>query len=131
MVEVIVALNFEQFFFHAVLPIYHRMPRINHFACYPPFPDNVVVADLPRVSLTKLQQHDVDESARLFQACTEIGFFLLDLTGSSTGETMLDDAGNSFALSQEIFDLEQEELGKYPFIPKNGLHGYVPLCLSL
>ena len=74
--------------------------------------------------------NDVHESEQLFRACKETGFFLLDLIGSSAGETMLDDAANGFDLNQKSFGLEQEELGKFLFRPKESLYGHVSPMLS-
>ena len=89
------------------------------------------MADIPRLSLTKLLENDALESEQLFRACRETGFFLLDLTGSRVGENMLDDAENIFGLSQKILGLEQEELGKFPFKPKLSLYGYASFMLPI
>lgn len=105
------------------------MPRASHFNQHPPFPEDVVSADLPRLSLTKLLQNDALESEQLFRACRETGFFLLDLTGSGAGENMLDDAEKVFDLSRTIFGLESEELEKFPFKPKESLFGYASSML--
>ena len=51
---------------------------------------------LPSLSLSKVLENGAFESEQLFRACRETGFFLLNLTGSSAGETMLDDAENVF-----------------------------------
>ncbi|KAL6720889.1 hypothetical protein ACLMJK_002814 [Lecanora helva] len=100
------------------------MPRATNFASCPPFPDHVKVADLCRISFSKLLDNDAPESDQLFHACRETGFFLLDLTGSDMGERMLDDAEQMFHLAENLFMLDQEELGKYPFLPDKGLVGY-------
>ena len=99
------------------------MPRVSHFNQHPSFPEDAVVADLPRLSLTKLCENDALESEQLFRACRETGFFLLDLTGSKAGEDMLDDAEKGFDLSRGIFGLESEELEKFPFKSKESLFG--------
>ena len=105
------------------------MPRASHFNQHPAFPEDVALADLPRLSLTKLLENDAFESNQLFRACKETGFFLLDLTGSGAGETMLDDAEKVFDLSRMIFGLESEELERFPFKPKESLFGYVSTML--
>jgi len=54
----------------------------------------VPVADLPIFSLGELGDHDTDEAKRLFDACLEYGFFLLDLKSSKIGESLFHDAEN-------------------------------------
>ena len=99
------------------------MPRVGYFNQLPPFQEDAAVADLPRLSLTKLFENDALESEQLFRACRETGFFLLDLTGSKAGEDMLDDAEKGFELSRGILGLESEELERFPFKPKESLFG--------
>ena len=100
------------------------MPTSAYFSRYPPFPADVPTADLPRVSLRHLMAGDEAESERLFRACGELGFFLVDLRGSSEGETMLGDAENAFELGEKIYDIDQEELLKHAFKPPGSLFGY-------
>ncbi len=106
------------------------MPRDDIFDKYPSFPENIAVAELSRLSLWKLLENDAHESEELFRACKETGFFLLDLTASNAGETVLNDADNAFKISREIFDIDQEEQAKYPFeLGERFLYGYVSLVL--
>ncbi|MCJ1250985.1 hypothetical protein MMC30_008215 [Trapelia coarctata] len=100
------------------------MPTAKYFNRYPDFPSDVATANLPRISLGKLTGNDDSESSKLFQACKTSGFFLLDLSGSSEGETALKDAEAVFDLGQEILDLKQEELMKYLYRPPESLFGY-------
>ncbi|KAL6716052.1 hypothetical protein ACLMJK_007014 [Lecanora helva] len=88
------------------------MPRASLFEKIPPFPEDVAVAELSQVSLWKLWKNDTQESERLFQACRETGFFLLDLTSFGSDEGMLNDAEETLYLSQRLFELEQEQLDK-------------------
>lgn len=101
------------------------MPTASHFNRYPPFPENVPVAHLPRVSLAKLVANDDAESAQLFRACRETGFFLVDLRGSGEGETMLKDAELAFDWSEKIYQIDQEELMRHAFKPPESLFGYL------
>lgn len=57
------------------------VPTVN-YPDLPPFPDDVPTAPLLRLSLQKLVSGDAQESARLWKACTELGFFYLDLRGA-------------------------------------------------
>lgn len=101
------------------------MPTASYFSRYPAFPDNVPIANLPRVSLGKLMANDEAESEQLFQACRESGFFLVDLRGPREGEMMLKDAEVAFDLSEKIHEVDQAELMKYAFKPPGSLFGYV------
>ena len=101
------------------------MPTVKYFNRYPPFPNNVPVADLPRVSLGKLIANDDAESEQLFRACRETGFFLVDLRHSCEGETMLKDAELAFDLNEKIYEIDQGELMKHAFKPPGSLFGYV------
>ncbi|KAK4956140.1 hypothetical protein LTR66_013362 [Elasticomyces elasticus] len=51
----------------------------------PPFPDDVPVAPLLRISLRGLVRGDAEEQERLWSACKELGFFYLDLRGATAG----------------------------------------------
>jgi hypothetical protein len=53
------------------------------FLDLPPFPENVPMAPLLRINLSKLTQRDQQEVDKLWQACCELGFFYLDLRGAS------------------------------------------------
>jgi hypothetical protein len=54
------------------------------FPDLPPFPENVPMAPLLSISLSKLIQGDQDETDKLWEACCELGFFYLDLRDGST-----------------------------------------------
>jgi len=56
-------------------------PSVFNFDDLPPFPDNVPVAPLLRISLHKLLTGEQEEVDRLWKACCELGFFYLDLRG--------------------------------------------------
>ena len=103
------------------------MPTVDHFDKYPPFPADVPVADLRCLSFTKLLADEESESERLFQSCREIGFFVVDLRGTSEGEAMLKHAEIAFDLNKKIFGLDQEELNKHAFQPNESLFGFVLL----
>ena len=104
-----------------------NMPTIEHFNRYPPFPTGVPVADLRRLSFSKLLAGEESESERLFRSCRETGFFLVDLRGTSESETMLKHAEMAFELNKKIFDLDQEELTEHAVKPRESLFGFVLL----
>lgn len=57
------------------------MPTQRYFAKHAPFPGDLAVAQLPRLSLKKILDHNAEEIDLLFEAATGSGFFLLDFTG--------------------------------------------------
>lgn len=60
---------------------------------YPaPFPDDVPIAHLEKISLDKLLHHDPAEAQRLFDVCTDTGFFYLDMMDHPMGRRMWEDA---------------------------------------
>ena len=99
------------------------MPTTEFFDRYPPFPNEIPVIDLECLNLTKLLADDAAESAKLFQAAQDTGFFLINLQGCEEGESMLRHAEKAFDLSRQIHDLEYEELKKYAFKPPASLYG--------
>ncbi|RAL06155.1 putative oxidoreductase, 2OG-Fe(II) oxygenase family [Aspergillus ibericus CBS 121593] len=90
----------------------------------PPFPSNVPTAPLVRLSLSKLQSHDVAESQRLLQACEDIGFFYLDLQDSTIGANLLTLADELFTLGENLFSLSLKEKQKFDFARQDSYHGY-------
>ena len=110
------------------------MSTTRQLSKFPPFPNDAPILKLPRLSFIKLTGNDDAESQQLYQACREIGFFLLDLRCSNEGEVMLTDVEAIFALNQKIHELDQEELMQHAFKPPKDLFGYVVLytlsCLT-
>lgn len=88
----------------------------------PPFPNDVPTAPLLTLSLSKLQQHDPEETARLTRACEDLGFFYLDLRG--TGDKVLEEASQLFDLAEDLYDLSLDEKLKYDFMHKGSYFGY-------
>jgi hypothetical protein len=99
------------------------MPTQAYFDKYPPFPDDVPVAELRRLSFAKLLAHEESESDSLFEACRSMGFFLLDFQGCPEGEAFLQKAGAMFDLNEEVNALDVDELMKYAYKPPHSLFG--------
>ena len=95
---------------------------IKVFNDLPPFPDDVPTAPLLRLSYSKLLNRDTAEIERFVQACEDLGFFYLDLSGP--GDAILDDADKLFAVGEKLFELPLEEKQKYNFQAKNSYFGY-------
>lgn len=90
----------------------------------PPFPNDVPTAPLLRLSLEKLLENNIEESARFFQACKDLGFFYLDLRGTPIGDSILNDADRLFDVGEELFELDLEEKQKYDFSAQQSYYGY-------
>ena len=101
------------------------MPYPEHFAEYPPFPDDVPVVNIPKISLAKLASEDEYEIDALYEACKEYGFFFLDLLSSSAGQQLLNNAVNMFEVSKTTLGLDKATLDKYACTPPKSLNGYV------
>ena len=98
------------------------------FAQYPPFPDDALVADVPKVSLAKLVSGDAIQSRELFDICRTVGFFVLDLTDDPSGQAALQSIDDVFRIEKEVFNLDEEE--KYKFrqdASKGNFVGYASL----
>lgn len=91
----------------------------------PPFPDDIPVAPLVTVSLSKLLENPASkEHERLFAAAKDLGFFYLDMQNTTDGESLLKEAGNLFNLMTDFFNLPLEEKQKYDFAAKRMYFGY-------
>jgi hypothetical protein len=91
------------------------MPTSAHFSKWPVFPSNptVPVADIPTLSLQKLEAGSNEESSRLYQACRKEGFLFLDLKGSQQGKTLLQHGGKMFDLIEKTLTLDEQTLEEY------------------
>lgn len=82
---------------------------------YPEFPSDVSIANIPTISLTNLESQSEKESKKLFEACTEHGFFLLDPANSEDGGRLLRNAEEMFDIGAETFALGPEKLQQYAY----------------
>ncbi|KAI9049979.1 hypothetical protein LZ554_006125 [Drepanopeziza brunnea f. sp. 'monogermtubi'] len=64
---------------------------------------DIPVANLSTISLAKLRAQDPAERARLVQAASQRGIFLLDLRGDAEGERMLAHLPDVFAVEEKYF----------------------------
>lgn len=101
------------------------MPTEQHFAQVPPFPSDIPLVPLPRISLQKLQDGNSKETSLLYEACREWGFFLLNLADAPAGKSVLDEAEKMFGLVSDTFALDQDTLDQYAYKPPTDLTGYV------
>ena len=96
------------------------------FNAYPPFPQDVPTADVPKFSLAKLSSGDSAYTHQLFETCRSTGFFLLEMGGDDTGDKMIEEIDAMFEISKNVFDLKIEEKSKYAQDTVNGkFAGYV------
>lgn len=103
------------------------MPTPRYFVQAPAFPTGTPIASLPTISLEGLQSGNPTEGLKLFEACREWGFFLIDLRDSNEGTALLQDAERMFDLTTELFSLDQASLDRYAYDAPRDLTGYVYL----
>lgn len=99
------------------------MPTKKYFDKYPPFPSDVPLVPLPRISFQGLENGKSEETERLFEASKEWGFFLLDLQGSKRGESFIQDGEQMFDLTEATFALDQSILNAHAYNPPTDLTG--------
>ncbi|TVY82339.1 Oxidoreductase vrtI [Lachnellula suecica] len=93
------------------------------FPSLTPFPADIPTAPLHRLSLSALRENPA-ESARLFQASKDLGFFYLDLRDDFEGEKILTEADEFFQLAPEFYRLGREELSRYDYKSRGSYMGY-------
>ena len=60
---------------------------------YPaPFSNNVPIAEIEKISLNKLLNGDEGEAQRMYDVCTGVGFFYLDMMDHEKGRKLWEDA---------------------------------------
>ena len=77
------------------------------FDALPSFPD-VLTADVPKFSLSRLSSGDSAYAHKVFETCCTTGFFLLEM-----GDDMVKEIDAMFDISNNVFDLEIEEKIRY------------------
>lgn len=98
-------------------------PATSHHL-YPPFPDGVVTAPLVSISLAELEADNVAASEALFKASKELGFFYLEMDGSSLGEKMVLLAEQLNALQKKFDDLPFAEKDQFAREKLHPFFGY-------
>jgi isopenicillin N synthase-like dioxygenase len=93
------------------------MPTAALINSQPPFPDNVPTCDLSKLSYRRLLAKDPAESDKLFRACKETGFFLIDLQSIAEGESLLKHAESLLQLDHEVGALSNLEKSRYASKP--------------
>ncbi|KAL7916746.1 hypothetical protein GGI35DRAFT_485884 [Trichoderma velutinum] len=85
---------------------------------YPaPFPDNVAIADIKKISLGKLLSNDAEEAQKMFEVCKDVGFFYLDMMDHDMGRRLWEDACVAARSGMEVFPntpLAEKKLFKAP-----------------
>ena len=81
------------------------------FESQAPFPDDVPVANIPKISLLRLVAGS--DAKAMFDACCKLGFFLLDLTGDPVGEKMIKDIDGIFEVARQTMQLSTTEKERY------------------
>ena len=90
----------------------------------PPFPSDVPTAPIARISLSKIIANDASEGAAALEACRTHGFFYLDLTSTSQGETLIEESEDLLQISYEAFNHPFEEKNQHALVKGVSLFGY-------
>ncbi|KAL9110900.1 MAG: hypothetical protein Q9187_007997 [Circinaria calcarea] len=101
------------------------------FPDLPPFPSDMPIAPLLRLSLKRLQDGDSKESARFIRAAKDLGFFYLDLRNSMEGEAILKDMDRLFKLGEYLSRLDLEEKQSYDFSGQGTYYGWADYQLAV
>ncbi|KAH8812530.1 hypothetical protein F5884DRAFT_855827 [Xylogone sp. PMI_703] len=83
-------------------------PKTSHDQ-YPPFAEGITTAPLVSISLSKLEEYDAGESQAFFKASKELGFFYLNMEGSTLGEKIVSGAEELHRVQQQFHALPNEE----------------------
>jgi len=75
---------------------------------YPPFAEGLTTAPLVSISLAKLESEDAAESSAFYKASKELGFFYMDMEGSSLGETIVAQAEQLHVVQKQFHKLPEE-----------------------
>ena len=84
-----------------------------HATELPSFPEDVPTVQLESISLGKLIEDDEEELARLFKACTHLGFFYLNLASHADGREMLKEAEGVFDVANQLAAIPKHEREQY------------------
>ena len=80
---------------------------------HPEFPSDLPTAPLESISLHQLESSSTSEGTKLFRACSQLGFFYLNLFGSDLGETIVHEVEELHLLQQEFYALPHEDKDRY------------------
>lgn len=89
------------------------MAHLTSHHTLPSFTTDIPTAPLVSVSLSGLESHDPKESTAFYKACIDLGFFYLDMAGSTSGERIVREAEEINMIQKEFFVLTSEEKDKY------------------
>lgn len=84
-----------------------------------PFPEDLPVIPLPRLSLARLLASDAEECHRLLEASQHFGCFQLDLSDSPSGHQFLSRVDAAFDVGKAFCAEDMEEKKKFPLDKSN------------
>ena len=96
----------------------------SYFEDLPPFPDDIPVAPIARISLTKLLASDPTESAAVLHATRTAGFFYLDMRNDKSGENILTESESLVSLASTAFKAPMAAKEEYALVKGVSLFGY-------
>ena len=83
------------------------------FKDLPPFPEDVLTAEIPILSLDLLEIDNESESERLYGASRFHGCFQIDLQSSKMGRDLLQNVDSLFDVGEDAFKMSLEEKMDY------------------
>jgi len=95
------------------------------FESIPPFPDDVPTTSLYTISLASLQSGETTACKITLDACQKLGFFLLDLRGSSLGDAVTCALNHLFSISEKLMNSPEDIKKEYEHDPPRHFLGYV------
>jgi hypothetical protein len=97
------------------------MDMVDEF-CPVPFPENLPVIELEKISFAKLLNNDEAEAHRVFEICTREGFFYLDLMDHPKGIKLMEAASLACRTGKEsLGSISMEEKRKYKALAHVGI----------
>ncbi|EXK36514.1 hypothetical protein FOMG_09686 [Fusarium oxysporum f. sp. melonis 26406] len=92
----------------------------------PPFPDDLPIVPIARISYSKLKNLDKDEAIKVLKASQSDGFFYLGLTDDSAGQALLNDTEDILAISKRALNIPLDK--KMECVAERGkeMFGYKP-----
>ncbi|KAF4495887.1 Gibberellin 2-beta-dioxygenase 8 [Fusarium agapanthi] len=92
----------------------------------PPFPDDVPTVLIARISKSKLKCSNENEMIKVLKASQSDGFFYLDLTYDSAGESLLNDTEDVLAISKRALNIPLDQRMECVAERDREMSGYKP-----
>lgn len=99
------------------------MASAKKFESIPPFPEDLPTIEIPAVPLGGLLSGDPAVATNIFNACKDIGFFLVDLSNDETGQKITSEVDQIFDLAKDTMTSSEQVKKDYHAVPGQGIVG--------